>query len=90
MAPTLSQGDVLLLRRRAARQREVVVVNHPRLGTITKRIAENGRLSGDNPNSTASVELGDYDPATLIGVAILAITPSGLRRLSGRRSGNRA
>ncbi len=81
MTPTLSSGDVLLLRRRKARTGDVVVVQHGRLGTIAKRLAEDGRLRGDGPESTSPAELGPYDPATLVGVAVLAITPSGLRRL---------
>lgn len=88
MVPTLSAGDVALLRQRKALTNDIVVVRHPRLGTIIKRIAPSGQLVGDGPES--SQELGEYDPATLIGVAVLSITPSGLRRLSARRSGHHA
>ena len=90
MAPTLSEGDILFLRKRAAQTGEIVVIHHPRLGIITKRLLDDGKLSGDSPNSTSSAELGSYDPATLIGVAVVAITPSGLRRLSARQSGTHA
>lgn len=89
MAPTLSAGDVLLLRHRRAKEDDVVVVTHANFGTIVKRIDLNGDLSGDNPASTSARDLGPYNPATLVGVAVLAITPSGLRRLSSRRSATR-
>ncbi|MGB3457108.1 MAG: S24/S26 family peptidase [Litorimonas sp.] len=88
MVPTLSHGDVLLLRRRGARRGDVVVVEHPRHGIIVKRIGPDGHLSGDGPDSSDA--LGPFDPATLVGVAVLAVTPAGLRRLSRRRSGTRA
>jgi len=88
MTPTLSAGDVLLLRRRQAVKGDVVVVSHDRYGTIVKRIDDDGNLSGDGPESTSEDDLGRYETATLIGIAVLAITPSGLRRLSVRRSGN--
>lgn len=90
MRPTLSKGDVVVLRRRKARTGDIVLVDHAKFGPNAKRIGADGRLIGDDPNSTSSAELGDYDPATLIGVALIAITPSGIRRLSGRRSGTRA
>ncbi|MEM7729306.1 MAG: S24/S26 family peptidase [Pseudomonadota bacterium] len=88
MVPTLTSGDLLLLRRRHARRGEIVVVAHPRHGVIVKRIGPDGSLIGDGPDSSDG--LGPYDPATLIGVAVIAITPAGVRRLSARRSGNRA
>lgn len=90
MAPTLSAGDIVLLRNRRARDGEIVVVSHAAFGTIIKRISPERHLSGDGAGSTSDADLGPYDPATLIGVAVLLITPTKLRRLSGRRSGNRA
>lgn len=90
MAPTLSAGNILVLRRRQAKKGDVVVVTHANFGTIVKRIDVNGDLSGDSRASTSAHDLGPYDSTQLIGVAVLAITPSGLRRLSVRRSGTRA
>lgn len=90
MTPTLRSGDIVLLRKRPAYIGDVVVVHHVRFGVILKRIEPNGQLIGDGPASTPSDDLGDYEPSTLIGVAVLAITPRGIRRLSARRSGNRA
>lgn len=90
MAPTLSAGDVLLLRRRQANVGDVVVVDHPTYGVIVKRINDKGDLSGDSPDSTSTAELGPYDPATRVGVAVIVITPSRIRRLSARQSENRA
>lgn len=90
MSPTLSAGDLLILQRRRAKIGEIVVIKHPRYGTIVKRISRSGLLTGDSPNSTSDQDLGLYDPATRIGVAVVAITPSGLRRLSARRYDSRA
>lgn len=82
MAPTLSAGDIVVLRTRRGKIGEIVVVDHADFGAIIKRVNANGDLSGDNPVSTSEQSLGAYDNATPIGVAILKITPSGLRRLS--------
>lgn len=90
MKPTLQPGDIVLLRKRPAYIGDVVVVDHVKFGIILKRIDANGQLIGDGPASTPSDELGPYKPSTLIGTAILAITPRGIRRLSARRSGIRA
>lgn len=90
MTPTLLAGDILLLRSRLAKTGDIVVVNHATYGTIVKRINANGLLSGDSPISTSDAELGPYDPTTLIGVAIIKITTTGIRRLPARRSGSRA
>lgn len=89
MAPTLNSGDVLILRARAAAAGDVVVVTHPRFGTLVKRLGRDGRLHGDGADSTDAERLGPYSETVPIGVAVIAITPSGLRRLS-RRSGRRA
>lgn len=90
MAPTLSAGDILVLLRKLAKKGDVVVVNHAVFGTIVKRIDVNGNLSGDSPTSTSATDLGPYDPATQVGVAVIKITPSGIRRLSSRQSATRA
>jgi len=88
--PTLRPGDIVLLRKRPANTGDVVVVDHVWFGIILKRIDPNGQLIGDGPASTPSDELGPYKPRRLIGVAILAVTPRGIRRLSPRRHGTRA
>ncbi len=93
MLPTLRPGDLLVLRRRQPRTDDLVVVGHPRLGTVVKRLGADGRLVGDGVESSSTHELGKLSNAALIGVAVLVITPSGLRRpkaLASRRSGNRA
>lgn len=90
MAPTLSAGDIIVLRTRRAKVGEIVVVDHAKFGTIIKRINARGNLSGDNPESTPESALGAYKNATPIGVAIVKITPSGLQRLSVRQSGSPA
>jgi signal peptidase I len=90
MAPTLTAGDIVVLRTRRGKVGEIVVVNHAEFGTIIKRVNSNGDLSGDNPVSTSEHSLGAYENATPIGVAIIKITPSGLRRLSVRQPESRA
>ena len=85
MQPTLQDGDVLILRTRVPKSGDIVVVRHPRLGRIVKRVMPSGALTGDNAQSSTDQErLGSLKDSALIGVAILAITPSGLRRLSAR------
>ena len=84
MQPTLAPGDVLLLRGRKARAGDVVVVEHARYGTVVKRLRADGWLEGDGSDSTAAERLGRYADAQPVGVAVLAITPSGLRRISAR------
>jgi nickel-type superoxide dismutase maturation protease len=86
MSPALRDGDYILIKKaRSLRPGFVVVADHPRLGRIVKRVMaldENGiTLAGDNPSSTASVEIGPMQPEQLRGRAILAITPKGLQRL---------
>lgn len=90
MTPTLSAGDILLLRQRLAKTGDIVVVDHATFGTIVKRINDSGNLSGDSPGSTSEADLGAYDPTTLIGVAVIKVTSTGIRRLSARQSENRA
>ncbi len=93
MLPTLSPGDVLLLRRRKARTDDIVVVEHPQLGTVVKRLGADGRLVGDGAESSSTHKLGSLSDAELIGVCMLVITPAGLRRpkaLASHRSGSRA
>lgn len=85
MAPTLSAGDYVWVRSRAPLPGEIVMVDHPRFGRIVKRLDEDGRLRGDGPNSTARAELGRIDDCQLIGTAVLAIRPSGIRRLRAHR-----
>ena len=89
MEPTLRSGDLLLLRQRGARHGDVVVVEHPRFGTIVKRVGADGLLQGDGEESTDASRLGKVIDAELRGVAVLVITPSGLRR-PGSRSCRRA
>ena len=93
MLPTLSPGDVLILRRKQAKADDLVVVKHSKFGTLVKRLDADGRLVGDGVESSSTQELGRFSDAELIGVCVLVITPAGLRRpkgLASRRSGSRA
>ena len=84
MAPTLSPGDILVLRKREPGVGEIAVLRHPRLGTIVKRVMEQGKLSGDGVESTSTAELGNTTDCDVVGTAILAVTPRGFRRLRAR------
>ena len=81
MSPALQPGDLVWLSRRAPRKGDVVVVNHPRFGTVVKRLGADGRLSGDGAGSTDADRLGRLTDCALIGVARLAVTPRGVFRL---------
>ena len=86
MLPTLSDGDILIIKKaRSIRPGFVIVVDHPSLGRIVKRVAEVSpegvRLTGDNPASTSAAEMGLVPSQSVNGKVVLAITPKGLRRL---------
>lgn len=82
MTPNFLHDDyVLTFRWRFSRFRvgDVVVVRHPSLGTIIKRIAQmddRGRLllAGDHPASTDSATLGWQSPERLLGAVWWRVT----------------
>jgi hypothetical protein len=101
MSPTLHDGDfVVALRTRWAgryRPGDVVLVDHPALGWIIKRIARlepEGwlRLEGDDPESCSSEFLGNVPLQAVLGRAVLRITPPprGMSRLRRRARAGRA
>lgn len=83
MTPNFLHDDyVLIFRWRFSRYRpgDVVVVRHPSLGTIIKRIVERdaqGRLllAGDNPASTDSASIGWQPQDRLLGSVWWRLTP---------------
>jgi len=81
MCPTLHPGDILFLRKRPPVIGEIVVVTHPRYGDIVKRFGKYGKLSGDNPQSTSTDQLGTLTESQFIGTAILAVTSRGIKPL---------
>lgn len=86
MAPTLAPGDYLIVTKaRTLRSGFVVLVDHPKFGTIVKRVASASNLSvslqGDSPESTSTEALGNVALNHIKGRARLAITPKGLKRL---------
>lgn len=83
MQPALNDGDIVILRRRRwpPEVGTIIVAEHARLGRIIKRIDQDGRLRGDNPSSSSPAELGHVSESKVIGVAILAVTPTGIKRL---------
>ena len=95
MAPTLDDGDIILgvpqrLRLFRPRAGEIVLVNHPRLGLLVKRISSNlpdGRvtLAGDNILSTGTLDLGPVEEGHVLARAILRIPRRGRIRWLGRR-----
>lgn len=85
MAPTLMPGDYLIATKaRAIRSGFVVLVDHPKYGTIVKRVASVSdtfvTLEGDDPDSTSTEDMGQVDPENIRGRVRLAITPQGPRR----------
>ena len=85
MAPTLMPGDYLIVTKaRAIRSGFVVLVDHPKYGTMVKRIAtvsETGvTLEGDGPESTSTEDMGQVDLKNIRGRIRLAITPQGRKR----------
>ena len=90
MAPTLAHGDYVLARRRSAEVGDVVLIRHPALGPIVKRITarERGgryRVAGDNNTlSTAGDAIGALDAGAISGVVGWRVAPGGVRRLRHR------
>lgn len=75
MRPQFAPGDFVLGLRWPGMQLrvgQVVLARHPSLGLLIKRVAhisdEGTRLSGDNTQSTSSVELGVVPAARLLRV----------------------
>lgn len=89
MHPTLASGDYLICTKarlqKHLRSGFVVVVDHPRLGQIVKRIKSievNGlRLMGDGPESTHSDTIGDVPLCWVKARVRFIVSPNGLNRL---------
>ena len=86
MAPTFVDGDYLLITKaRPIRSGFVVLVNHPKLGLIVKRVLSVTNtsvcLEGDGHHSTSLHSMKDVALENLKGRVRLAITPKGLKRL---------
>lgn len=84
MSPTLGDGDfVLVFSPRLWRPRDgsVVVVAHPALGLLVKRIAEGARqgvlLQGDNRLSAGTAQLGPVPRDAIAGHVLLRVTRHG-------------
>lgn len=95
MAPTLRDGDFVLalggLWSRGPRPGDVVLVEHPELGLIVKRVLArlaSGalRLVGDGVSSSPTESLGDVSSSALRGRVLLCIAPPprGIHRLTRR------
>lgn len=86
MTPALSPGDyVFFTKARTLRPGFVVLVDHPKYGSIIKRIKtveRNGvSLQGDSAESTSSEAMGLVIASAIKGRARFVITPKGLKRL---------
>lgn len=87
MSPTLKNGDYILIKKkpRSFRSGFIYVIMHERLGRIVKRLqskeGESLLFEGDNPASTSSRNIGVIKPTSVVGRALFAITPKGIKRL---------
>jgi len=86
MRPTLAPGDyILVTKARALRAGFIVLVDHPKYGTIVKRVKSVSDtvvyLEGDGPASTTSEDLGAIPLALVKGRARWAVSPKGLINL---------
>jgi len=81
MVPALKSGDFVLSFARVFspyKANDIVVVRHPKLGNIIKRIQKidsnkRVRLIGDNALSTSSDEIGWQEPDTVLGRVVWRI-----------------
>ena len=98
MAPLLRDGDYVAARTFGPTRRpsdgDIVLVDHPRLGLIVKRVCETAtdgryRLEGLAPESTDSVALGWMPRDCLIARARWRIGPAGVSRLARPRPSTR-
>ena len=86
MTPTLMPGDYMIITKaRSLRQGFVILVEHPKYGSIVKRIKsiEDGQLSleGDGVDSTSTEAMGIVNLSAVRGRIGWAITPKGLKRV---------
>ena len=86
MSPTLAPGDYLIITKaRTLRSGFVVLVDHPKYGTIVKRVKtvnpNSVHLEGDSPESTGSEDMGAIPQDLIKGRVRWAIIPKGLKRL---------
>ncbi|TDP48291.1 S24/S26 family peptidase [Zavarzinia compransoris] len=87
MAPTLEDGDLLVvLTRGRPRPGDVVVARHRDLGLIVKRIIRIGAsgslaLAGDNLLSVDSAGIGRIRPDAVLGRALFRLDRGGRPRL---------
>jgi len=86
MTPALSPGDyIIFTKARALRPGFVVLADHPKYGSIIKRVrsvqADGVILEGDGPDSTTSEAMGLLAIDRIRGRARLAVSPKGLKRI---------
>lgn len=96
MAPTFSDGDFVValsddVCARPPALGAVVIVRHPRLGLLVKRVLDvdsEGRVKvgGDNPMSTSSRDLGRFESSQVLGRVLLRIPKQGFPCLVGRKA----
>lgn len=86
MMPTLAPGDYMITTKaRSLRPGFVILVEHPKYGTIVKRIisVEDGQLSleGDGADSTSTEAMGLINSTDVLGRVRWAVTPKGFKRI---------
>lgn len=85
MTPALTAGDYMIITKAwTLRPGFVVLVDHPKYGTIVKRVKslENDEISleGDGPDSTTTDAMGLVDIKVVRGRVRWAVTPKGIKR----------
>ena len=88
MAPTLEDGDFVTGRPfdNKISVGDVVVIEHPKLGKIIKRVAsfnEKGqfKVSGDSPTSISSEEIGAIESSQISQIICYRVNPYSLCRV---------
>jgi hypothetical protein len=89
MAPSLEPGGFAIFKRGIVyRPGDTVLVKHPRLGTIVKRIAraDGGQfwLEGTSPQSTCTHDMGAVSKKALVGRLVWSLNPKTPSQKAGK------
>ena len=92
MSPTLDDGDYVIARSigsSVCRNGTVVLIHHPTLGPIVKRVVSRDRsgryvVEGDNTLSTTSESLGALEATAIQAAVRWKVSPYGLHRIGKR------
>lgn len=88
MAPLIDSGNYVLVKQIKAdayRTGDVVITNHPEMGTLIKILGKRGKtgfkLHGYNIASAPAVDMGIAAPESLTGKVILQIAPHRINKV---------